>query len=364
MRVRHLKMASAVIVAASCLAVAGTAGGAVAHAKKKAPRFQYGINSYVTYGCELPSQFEQWATTEIKQYKALGANSIALAFPLYTDSLTSNNIYAKLVCGAGSQYQTPPPAIISDIITIAHKQGLAVLLRPLLDEEALFAENPTYWRGLIAPTNVSLWFQNYLTTLRPYLQLAQKDHVEHFVLETELDSLANLPNWTSAIALSRALYKGDLSFNYSWDTPDVKTWRPGTSPAVDAYPKITSNAISQTVPQLLNAWDHLLATRSYYVLPDISKVTIDEIGIEAQVGAYTQPYKGSLPLATNPFNQTVQVRWFSAACAFMKQHKMKGIYFWGPWMGTNGGSMLKQPDPARPSDIQPATQQAIKHCFS
>jgi hypothetical protein len=364
-KARHLKAATAALIAASCLTVAGSAGGStINHAKKKAPRYQYGINTYVTYGCELTSQFDAWATTEIDQYKKLGANSIALAFPLYTDSLTSNNIYTKLVCGsgAGSSYQSPPPAVLAGIVQIAHKAGLSVLIRPLLDEETLFAENPTYWRGLIAPANVNLWFQNYLTTLRPYLQMAQANHVEHFVLETELDSMANLPNWTSAIALSRAVYKGDLQFNYSWDTPEVKSWRTGTSPAIDAYPKIVSGAINQTIPQLLNAWDHLLTTRSYYVLPDISKVTIDEIGISAQVGAYLQPFK-VLPAAQHPFNQTVQSRWFSAACAFMKQHHMKGIYYWGPWMGTNQGSMLTAPDPNRPSDIQPAAQQAIKRCF-
>ena len=89
----------------------------------------------------------------------------------------------------------------------------------------------------MAPTNISLWFQNYLTTLRPYLVMAQNYKVEHFAIQTELDSLANLPNWTSAIALSRAVYHGDLSFDYSWDTPTAKQWRPGTSRRDRRVPK-------------------------------------------------------------------------------------------------------------------------------
>jgi hypothetical protein len=363
MRASRLRILSALAVAAAALVVSAPGSSTAATVAHKAPRFQFGINTYVTYGCTPTATYDAWATTEIKQYKALGANTIALAFPLYTDSLTSNDVYAKLDCTT-YEYQTPTPAVLAGIVAIAHRNGLAVLLRPLIDEATLAAENHSYWRGQLAPASVSTWFTNYLATLRPYLQMAQSYHVEHFALQTELDSLADLPNWSTAISLSRALYKGDLSFDYSWDTPTVKTWRAGTSPAIDAYPKIVSGSISQTVPQLVAAWNHLLKSRSYYTIPTVSKVTIQEIGIAAQDGAYLQPYLGALvPASKYPFNQLVQVRWFSAACSFMKQHGMKGIYYWGPWVGANAGSMLKAPNPNRPSDIQPEAQAAIKACF-
>jgi hypothetical protein len=326
-------------------------------------RYVYGINTYFTYNCQTVAQINQWATTEVTQYKALHANAIAIAFPLYTASLTSNSVVALESCSDPTQ-QTPPAAILGDVVKVAHKHGMSVLLRPLVDQENLYSQNPQAWRGVLNPSDVSQWFKNYLSTLQPYLSMAQADHVEHFAIQSELNSLADLPNWTSAIALSRAVYKGDLVFDYSWDTPAAKVPRSGTTLAIDTYPKV-SLPITATPAQLLAQWNHLLTTRTYYNVPTINKDTIDEIGIAAQDGAYQQPYKGQLlPESTYPFNQKIQVNWFSAACSFMKQHKMRGIYFWGPWLSTSAGAMLTAPNPNKPSNIQPLAKTAIRHCFS
>jgi hypothetical protein len=328
----------------------------------RASTYVFGINTYFTYNCSTLAQVNQWATTEVNQYKALRANAIAISFPLYTASLTSNSVVAMDSCTNNAE-QTPPADIVGDVVKIAHHAHLTVLLRPLIDQENLGSQSPGAWRGQLAPTNVSQWFQSYLSTLRPYLQMAQTDHVEHFAIQTELDSLANLPNWTSAISLSRAIYTGNLVFDYSWDTPTVKVARPNTTLAIDTYPKVNA-PITATPAQLLAQWNHLLVSRTYYKVPNINTVTIDEIGIAAQDGAYAQSYKGVLtPTSSYPFNQKIQVNWFTAACSFMKQHRMRGIYYWGPWLSSNAGSMLKTPNPAKPSNIQPLAQAAIKRCF-
>jgi len=99
------------------------------------------------------------------------------------------------------------------------------------------------------------------------------------------------------------------------------------------------------------------------VLPvsTISKVTIDEIGIAGQDGANAQPHRGALnPPSTYLFNQAIQVNWFTAACLFMKQHRMRGIYYWGPWLSTSDRAMLTTPSHSKPSDIQPLAQRAIR----
>jgi hypothetical protein len=345
--------------------VVGTAVTATASAatSRLVPRYQYGINTYVTYNCQSENYFDQWAATQIAQYKSLGANTIALAFPLYTSSITSNRVAPRLVCGGNRYYQSPTPGLLASIVQLAHGAGLQVFLRPLIDQESLFRKTGKQWRGVLKPTNPSEWFRNYFAAVQPYLVMAQSSHVEHFALETELDSLADAPNWTSLIASSKAIYHGDLVFNYSWRSSTKKAWRAYTSLGIDAYPVLSDVAASQTPEQLLGQWNHLLHTDPEYVVPLLSRVTIDEVGIPAQVGAYGEPFAGSLPMATHPFNQSIQLRWFTAACAFMKQHAMRGIYFYGPWMGTHDGNMLTSPSPARPSDIQPGSRAAIRRCF-
>jgi hypothetical protein len=343
--------------------MSATAAQGASSQPKKAPQYVFGINTYLTYNCASTAQITQWATTEVKEYKALHANSIAIGFPLYTASLSSNSVVAVTSCSNDTE-QSPPAAIVGLVVKAAHKAGLSVLIRPLIDQENLFSQSPGAWRGELDPTNVSAWFTSYLSTLRPYLLMAQSDKVEHFAIQTELDSLADLPNWTSAISLSRAIYTGNLVFDYSWDTPTVKVARPGTTLAIDTYPKVVA-PITDTPAKLLAQWNHLLTTRTYYKVPALSTVTIDEIGIAAQDGAYEQSYQGELsPLSAYPFNQTIQINWFTAACSFMKQHKMKGIYFWGPWLANSDGAMLTKPDAAKASDIQPKAATEIKRCFN
>ena len=121
MRRGHLVKSGVSIGIVTALAL-GASSWSTAAQSKRAPRYQFGINTYVTYGCQPVSTYLSWATTEFKEYKALGANSIALAFPLYIDSLTSNDVYAKLDCSTYA-YQTPTPTILAELVTLAHKTG-------------------------------------------------------------------------------------------------------------------------------------------------------------------------------------------------------------------------------------------------
>jgi hypothetical protein len=321
------------------------------------PRYQYGIDTYFRYTCQPIADIEQWATTEVDQYRALGANSIGINFPIYDDSLTSNVVYSKLVCG-NVAYSTPPPSLLADVVQIAHAAGLKVLLRPSLDQSRFIAPE---WSGLIQPTDMAAWLASYMATIEPYLKMAQTYHVEHFAIESELNSVSPSPLWTTAIKKANKWYKGELEWNYSWFTPVHKRTRPGTSLSVDTYPQLHGTTPATPVAALTKLWVAQLKLDGGGI-PNIDATVIDEIGIPAQSGAYRYPFAG-LPLAQYPFDQTIQARWFETACRFMKREKMRGIYFWGPWLTGDQGSLPTVPDPSNPIDLQPAGQAAIKACF-
>jgi hypothetical protein len=345
------------------LVAAGSSVGGASVSSQAKPKYEYGINTYFTYNCQGTTLIDQWATTQFSEYKALGANAVAIAFPIYTDSLKSNSVYTKLVCN-DPNYQSPPASLLAGVVDIAHAKGLQVLLRPLIDQTNLYAQGYLTWRGQLAPTNMAAWFQSYLATMRPFLQVAQAHHVEHFAIESELNSLAHATEWPSAIALSRAIYKGDITFDYSWKTAVAKITPGKSSLGIDTYPPLSKATLAATPAKLTAMWSHLLAVSSSYELPRPRATTIEEVGISAQVGAYAEPWNTVLGLPTHPFDQTVQANWFTAACSFMKQHQMKGIYFWGPWLASKAGNLLTVPTPRIASDIQPAAQTAIKHCFT
>jgi hypothetical protein len=360
----HLRSRVSLACAALCAAVALQAlplGGAAT--ALGAPPVQYGINTVLVYSCETSTQWGTWATNQVNSFQGLGANAIALAFPFYTDSQTSNAFYGKSVCGVGSKFHTPPPDFVAQVVDIAHNAGLTVLLRPYLDQTNLAIQsNYHHWKGDIAPTSPKTWFQNYDAALLPYLQMAQTHGVEHFAISTELESMSNAPYWPATIAAARKVYTGDLTFCASWaENGDEVPW-PGTTPALDMYhgiPKATNN---ETPKELESGWERVLGTSSR--LPDISAVTDEEVGIPAQDNSYDHPNGFAYPLNLYPFDQKIQANWYTMACSFVKKHHMRGIYFWGPQINLRSGMLLTSPAPNLTGDIQPLAQAAIKQCFT
>lgn len=343
----------------SLLLASGTSN---ASARPHTSKMTYGIDTFFDFHCQPTKQIDQWATTQFKAFKALGATSVGIAFPLYTTGLKSNQIFSKTVCGYKSTFQTPTPGILASVITIAHAQGLTVLLRPLLDEKVIEQANPRDYRGDIKPTNVSQWFKNYLAALTPFLFMAQSNHVESFSISGELNSLASAPEWPSAISNIHKVFTGTQVFTFSFNQQVGKVAYPGTSEGMDTYP-ITNLSTKATPKQLAATWSNFLKTKQYRVPGSISNVTVDEIGILAQNGAYRQPSAHALSLKTYPFNQQIQANWYTAACMFVKQHKMSGIYYWGSYLTENDGRLLRNPSSKVPQNMQPASQAIVKSCF-
>jgi hypothetical protein len=332
------------------------------------PSFQFGINTDLTYNCQDADTFHRWAQTQFSQDKSLGANSIGIVFPLYTDSIHSNVVAPRSVCN-DSRSQSPPPEILGDVADVAHSLGLKVFFRPYIDSTNLESQNPNYWAGVLQPTSVSQWFYNYLSALTPYLVVAQQHSVEHFAMASELNSLAHSRLWTAFIRGAKSVYQGDLVYSFSFNNPDGKVVMPGASIGIDAYPAVTSARVADqytvwSASKILQHWNALYRQNPKYRFRQLSSATFDEVGIAAVLGAYQTPWTSFSVTRRNAFDQRVQANWFTAACSFAKQHSMHGIYFWGPWLGNRGGALLSVPTPSSPMDLQPAAQRAIKRCFT
>lgn len=355
------RVAMAVGVALATLLIASGTSNASAR-PQQSPQTVYGLDTFFDYHCQPTREIKTWATTQFKAFKALGANAVGIAFPLYTLGLRSNSIFAKTACGRKSQFQSPSPNVLGDVINIAHAQGLTVLLRPLLDEKVIEASNPRDYRGSIRPTNVATWFQNYVKALFPYLLTAQKDHAESFSISSELNSLARSPEWPSTIVNIHKVYTGTQVFTFSFNQQIGKVVKPGTSEGVDFYP-LTNLPPSATPAKILATWNNLLKSAQYKMPGSMSTTTIDELGIPSQNGAYKQPSAHFLNLRQYPFNQMIQVNWYTAACNFVKSHGMAGVYFWGSYLTQSSGRLLSHQSTSSPQNMQPLTQKVVKACF-
>jgi hypothetical protein len=335
------------------LVIAGLGAGAAmapAAGSASAASHQYGISVFVTDTCPRPdAEWQSMANNEMHGVKSLGANSVALAFPFYTKSVTANAVFTANECPNPNPARiSPSPARLAVLVKAAHALKLRVVLRPLLDEAGL-----ARWRGAITPSNPKAWFASYQHVLGPYLRMAKTNKVEQFGIAGELNSLQKNKNWPAFIKFARKLYKGQLLMAPTWPGGPMKH-AAGTTLGTDAYPRFPSQKPSATVKQILTGWNRSL--KGYALPPGI---TIYEVGINATDDAYAFPSVNH----SGAFNQNIQVTWFTAACQFVKSHKLGGVYYWGQWFEANGGNLLSQPNPNAAAQLQPKAQTAIRACF-
>jgi hypothetical protein len=355
LRARHWLAGIGVVALAAAGASVPSVGAITGH--KAGPTPQLGFNSYVQDLCQNSATWASDASGQFSELKSLGANSIALGFPIYMSQITSSTVFAKRACGAN--LDTPSPTRLGVAIAEAHTLGLRVFLRPMVDELQL-RDGPGGWRGLIRPKHISQWFKSYLSVLTPYLKLAQQLNVQDFAISTELDSLSRSSSWASVIRSAKRYYKGPLIFTVPWHPGQVT--HPGTTPGLDAYQGIVAPD-SATPSQLLAGWNYAAKTSDR--LPfSLSTASIDEVAIPAQDGAYPTPWVSSLPLATNPFDQSIQANWYSMACSFFKTHHMRGLYFWGVFYDNGAAAVLTTPGPGLTQEIQPESAAVIKACYT
>ncbi|WP_234377123.1 hypothetical protein [Streptomyces sp. TP-A0356] len=279
----------------------------------------------------------------------LGANSVSLSFPFYTEGRTSD----VTKTGPG----TPSPERVRRVLKVFEDAGFRTTIRPVMDEASL--NPPTGWRGNIEPASRSAWFRSYQTFLAPYLKVAQDEKANTFVIGTELTSMEGDSGWDSLVASAEKSFSGEVAYDANWDK--YVTGRiniPVNHLGIDAYFPVK---VPDTAPvsRLVKGWNEWLDRKSTGALPHI---TLSEAGIGAMDGAYHAP--GDF-YARRTVNPTVQANWYKAACQVVQERRMTGVYWWSIWFDD---------DPNTPPDDKTASrldfagrtqsEQAIKACFS
>jgi hypothetical protein len=245
----------------------------------------------------------------------LGANSVGITFPIFTDGDRPTKVYTK-------DGVTPTPASLRVVIGEARARGLRVMLRPIIDEKNI-KNGAGAWRGSIKPVSVTAWFASYRRTLTPFLAVAQAAHADTFVIGSELDSLVQQStSWKTLQTAASSVFHGRLAYADNWGR--WATGRPGvTGPelGLDAYPQLHLSD-SATTAQIAAAWTAWLRKNP----ANLSSTVVQEVGIAAAAGAYRNPAAWGSP--SDPLAPKIQTRWFAGACHAVRALHMSGIYFW------------------------------------
>jgi hypothetical protein len=330
----RLPRPAAALLTCVLLAACSSAAPPAATRNVPEPTLQLGIDIdfYTHPGANVAGTARQ----DIAYIKSLHANAVSISFPFYDD---------KTGAAPGPLPATPSVVALGTLITIAESAGLAVTLRPLLNE-AVLGEARVHW----VPAHLADWFTAYQDFLLPYAALAQRDHVAVFVIGTELNKFSDAPEWAALRDSIAAVYHGTFAFSNNW--LGVKNTTPGLTEMTDAYAPVPLND-SAPVSALAGALAY-----SARALP--SGNILSEVGIAAQSGAYVHPWEvGS---KTAPIKPQIQANWFSAQCQAVAEDHLGGIYFWPLYFGQS----LTVPDRADGPTAWAATPAAtaISKCFT
>ncbi|HEY2577816.1 MAG TPA: hypothetical protein VGI74_16035 [Streptosporangiaceae bacterium] len=290
------------------------------HAPSQPPILGADLYSRGNYPASYVRRNGQRALSYIKN--TLGASSVGIAWNFFEPDIHSNAVV--------SEGGTLTPANVQMLTQMAYKEHLTVEYRPLIEVAAAHLGtrgiiNPQNWEGFLAPQNQAQWFASYYRAELPYLQIAQSLHVREFITGSELEFLNSSSQWPSFLRSVGTVYHGIVSY-----ASEQRNYFPAyggqrllklSDYGVDAYPEIFLPPTA-SVSQLVAGWDRLFRGIS---APVLYRTALDEVGIRATDGAYYHP---SLWGVGGKFDETVQARWFTAACDVAEQYHLRAIYFW------------------------------------
>jgi hypothetical protein len=352
-KVRNYRYVAAAISAAALLltgtAAAATAGTTATPAAQLKPALTVGVNLYLTQNYTL-AKAEAYGERDLKYIaKTLGLHAVAICWDYNVPSLRANSVTAPAT-------MTPAMGIIQALTNIAKSYGLKVSYR------AVFAIGGSNDRTQsIDPTNMKAWLTSLLKVETPALKLAQAEHVSAFAAGTEMASIDGSPLWKQFFTSAAKLYKGALSYATWGGRPGLggffgsKTWPlpPTSLIGVTAYPSVKLPPTA-SVASLTKAWATFLKFKPPAVL---HRTALDEVGIPALDGAYTDPWQWINPKGTK--NPAIQANWFDAACRAAGAVGITAIYFWDV-------NLVDDPANPYPSPVKfeanPAAENAIRTC--
>jgi hypothetical protein len=328
-------IAAVVLALTACTVQTETSASPLPPPASAASRYQFGID--LDFYWHPDQNLSSLVTADAAYARGLGANSVLIAFPFYTDGRTAT---------AGAA--TPPLAELREAVEAVRSQGLTVGVRPLLDEA-----NLEHARTKFRPSSVTRWLDSYQALIVPYARVAQQAGATRFYTGVELSEFAHVPAWRQVDRAIRAVFKGQLYFSANWASSDdtahlAGSGGAGVAVAVDAYPEMPV-----PISEFTASWMKKAA-----VLP--RGTVMSEVGIAARRGAQHEPYVWA-PSGV-PLDPQLQAAWFAAACRAVKADHLGGIYFWSVTVG-QPLNMPPVPFTANQFTDSPGAV-AIKACFT
>jgi hypothetical protein len=253
----------------------------------------------------------------LDQIAATGATWVQLNPTWYQERTDSRTIAAAP--------HTPTDAALEHVISAAHRAGLRVLLKPLLD----LAAGSAGYRGTIRPADPAAWFASYTAFIGHYADLAARLKVAQFAVGTELAGVsADRAGWLSVIGAVRARYPGRLLYAANFDEyRHVAFWDAVDLIGIDAYWELSDRPTAD-VTALRRAWQPIVRELTALAVRTGRSVLFTEAGYTSRRGSTTAPWDWTV--GTVP-DEAEQAAAYQALLASLSDQRWWAGVFWWCW---------------------------------
>lgn len=245
----------------------------------------------------------------IDKIAALGADTVLFV----VDSKQENGKSTRIFLDMRGE---PSPEKLGELIQYAHSRKLRVALMPIV---LLEAPQGSEWRGTIHPDVWEDWWDSYREMLRHYDQVAEKNHVELFVVGSELVSTEpQLDEWTRTIRQVRREYHGQITYSANWDHyTSIPFWDQldvmGMNSYYDLGKDVPGNHVQKnqaTVEQIDQRWAKIQNSILTFGQRIHKPVVMLEVGWCSMGNAVTEPW--DYTQTTEPLDLGIQRRLYEA----------------------------------------------------
>jgi hypothetical protein len=144
----------------------------------------------------------------LDEIAATGFDTVEIVVVAHQENALSERVFLDL-------RTTPSPDMLNELFSYAKQKKLRVMFMPIV-----LLENPdgNDWRGTIRPPSWSSWFGSYREMIHLFATIAEKNHVDIFVVGSELvSSELKDVEWANTIKQVRADFHGLLTYSSNWD---------------------------------------------------------------------------------------------------------------------------------------------------
>jgi hypothetical protein len=257
-------------------------------------------------------------------HSKLHAQVAGLMWDLCSPGFHSNVVHS-CATNAGTGTGTMSPGDIAALGRIAKADGLQIQMRPIIrvGPPSIWNDAKKSWEGHIRPRNQQMWFESLLAAELPYLKIAKADHVEQFVLTTELAGLQYSISWPWFLARAHAECGCQVSYSAQMTQyiQNAGSLPPTPALGTDLYASLSLPATASQA-RVTAGFEAYLST-----VPEsrLDRTSLDEVSIRATVGAYKHPANWNATGASDP---QVQARYFTAACQAAAKYHLQALFFY------------------------------------